>query len=1272
MSLVVAVSVLGSGGLVATVADGAGRDGAARPFRACPPGVATFQLDSSDPIACVHADVPPPGVDVNEHVSTAELLKRDGNGPKAAAAAEAAGLAVPAAVSSPTRNVACDGDGSSGYRVQAVYVFDPTKPPQTNPWSDAESYNTSGDTGGDRFTLVKPKIQEWAAGVDATFRLSAALTGGARSVRWVTEPDGQGGCVPTVLKVASTAISDPGLTALAADLKNQGLGAANRKYLLWTDATMTCGLANMYPTDSQAAQANVNNGGIAMYARVDTGCWGLQHTEAHELTHTLGAVLATAPHKTAAGHCTDESDVMCYPDGPGVTMRDVCPAQDEALLDCNGDDYFNTFPKPGSYLTTSWNAANSRFLIGGGDGTVGGNTGTNRTEVFGVNGVTALPTQVSATAVTPAGRTHTTAFSTRTQDCTTSGGAGDQGLLACRPGVASASVTAVVTDSAGVKSEASTLVTFEQAARPATLTITTPSVPGCQTAPVTITGDLVDTTTSTGVYGATVDFRQGSTVVGRAQTDLSGHVVASLGLIGLTPVTASVSDDAFAGATVSGPITVTGTCQVTSVSSTVDELHPMWGGSVMVTGTAYNDTTTVADADVTVTLGNASVSTTTDAEGGFEVTLQNLQSGGDVQVTANGVGPFTGDSVDVTSYASSVTASSTGTMTGRTAVVTGVVNRTDPYTGASSPVAGVQVQVTGSGNGWPVTSAPTDAKGAWTVTTPVLSSTQTVTAGVSGQPGLIDSSTTAKVSVASYVSAVTLSGGGNALLGTTPQLTGKLTFTDTSGSPDASGRTIRVVVTTGGVPTTTTVTTGTGGAFTVALPAVTASSSVVAYFDAATPWPAAQSAAVAVTATKPVFTTALTLDTAPTSVLTGSVATVGGSFTVRNGSGTAVAPTGAQVAVTSTQSGQAAVTQNVTVASTGRWTATIPSLKTATTVTARFLGSGNASSTWAATAPTAARTITVIPPTYTTATAITTAPGSVYYGTHATVSGKFTVTANAGTAPSPANFRIRVVVTPSGLAATTVYATTTSTGAWTVSTPAITRSTTVSAFFDKTGSWPASPGATRTVNSVNYGGAPVVSTSTTKLTGAGTATVTGVAYKTAGTTRTALPGARVTVANYDVAGVARTRTTVTADASGKFTARLAVAYNGTLRVSQAAATGVNAGSAANRSFTVVFRPAISVSTTAPKYNSTVTAYTSLSPARSGIYATLQRYAGGKWTSFTRVRTDKYGKTHLSVKASAKGTVKYRLVHRRRQVQRCRLQLDPHHDGPLTTLGDFGA
>jgi hypothetical protein len=138
------------------------------------------------------------------------------------------------------------------------------------------------------------------------------------------------------------------------------------------DSNEICGIGESYD-DSKPGQGNSNNGPTAvpaMMARVDQGCWGEYtnlargSTEAHELTHTLGAVLGSAPHATDYGHCWDSHDVMCYADGPGTQLQDLCPLTHQQLLDCNNDDYFNTNPAAGSYLRTHWNTASNQFLEG--------------------------------------------------------------------------------------------------------------------------------------------------------------------------------------------------------------------------------------------------------------------------------------------------------------------------------------------------------------------------------------------------------------------------------------------------------------------------------------------------------------------------------------------------------------------------------------------------------------------------------------------------------------------------------------------------------------------------------------------------------------------------------------------------------------------------------------------------------------------------------------------------------------------------------------------
>ena len=276
--------------------------------------------------------MPPPGVDVTDPVTTAEAVARDGAAEAAVEAADelgAPGVLDAAAASS----VPCDGDGTSGYRVQAMYVVEVGRP--------------------NRYAELLPSLRTWAAGTSTVVNRSAALTGGVRDVRFVHEP-GTTDCQPVVLNVTVPAGGLAGFGQSISAVQAQGYTNPARKYLMWTDANVLCGVANMY-LDDQPGQANANNGRYPQYARVDAGCWGGTYSvEAHELVHALGGVQRSAPHSTAAGHCRDESDRMCYVDGAGVTMQQVCPGENEALLDCGGDDYFSTYPPAGA---RTWTAA---------------------------------------------------------------------------------------------------------------------------------------------------------------------------------------------------------------------------------------------------------------------------------------------------------------------------------------------------------------------------------------------------------------------------------------------------------------------------------------------------------------------------------------------------------------------------------------------------------------------------------------------------------------------------------------------------------------------------------------------------------------------------------------------------------------------------------------------------------------------------------------------------------------------------------------------------
>lgn len=232
--------------------------------------------------------------------------------------------------------VACADDGQSGKRVQLLYLY------------------AAGTTT--RYNQYVNSFRTWAAGVDTIFDASAGETGGSRHVRYVTTPE----CTVSVSEVELPAGSLDSFAATVKALGNLGYNRADRKYLMFSDANVYCGIGT-YVDDNRPGRTNRNNGGPA-YARVDSGCWS-STMAAHELTHILGAVLNGAPNGTGTGGCTDGYDLLCGPDRSGKSVAQTCPKAHEVRLDCGHDDYFNTNPKPGSYLDTHWNVALSDFLL---------------------------------------------------------------------------------------------------------------------------------------------------------------------------------------------------------------------------------------------------------------------------------------------------------------------------------------------------------------------------------------------------------------------------------------------------------------------------------------------------------------------------------------------------------------------------------------------------------------------------------------------------------------------------------------------------------------------------------------------------------------------------------------------------------------------------------------------------------------------------------------------------------------------------------------------
>ena len=273
----------------------------------------------------------------------------------------------------------CMGNGVNGPRIQLIYMFVEGQP--------------------DRSSVMVPRIlNEFVPRMEATYRETSKQQGREIGMR-LHMP----GCRPTVdtvmISKANGQPDDPGTvhTRITDRLVEAGYSTTDRKYVTWFDGGNkgACGIAPAYSalvgevTDN-AVTGNVSNIGwqAVMFggetavvfrwgfphlgdvkpaypgAPTPRECWGRGGTgalvELHELTHLLGAVNLSAPNSNGFGHCTDDLDLMCYGE-QGVSPVPRCAVKVE-LLDCGADDYFNARPSAGSYLSTHWNTANSRFL----------------------------------------------------------------------------------------------------------------------------------------------------------------------------------------------------------------------------------------------------------------------------------------------------------------------------------------------------------------------------------------------------------------------------------------------------------------------------------------------------------------------------------------------------------------------------------------------------------------------------------------------------------------------------------------------------------------------------------------------------------------------------------------------------------------------------------------------------------------------------------------------------------------------------------------------
>ena len=796
------------------------------------------------PTVCVHGDEPPPGVDVTDHVTTAELKQRQGASERAFEAAEALGAPAATAASVTGPAVSCDGDGTSGYRTQAMYVVEAGAP--------------------NRYASLLSQFKLWAAGTDDVLNRSAALTGGVRNIRYVTEPGASGGCEARVLNITVPAGSTSSFGATIQAVQALGYTQPNRKYLMWTDASVLCGVATVYPYDTDG-QGNPNNGSYAQYARIDSGCWGHgdggreNSVEAHELVHTLGAVMSTAPHGTSPGHCFDENDTMCYPDGGGTTMQQVCPPEREYLLDCNSDDYFSTYPSPGSWLDTHWNAADSRFLLGGGDGSSGGSAGTPTTlgASLAVNNplVPGLRTQVEVTPSLPTGRSVArVVWKAARADCAFDPADQLQSAVTCSASATgSTTVTATITDSTGATKAVSGPLTFAAGGtpRPVRLATTVAGQAGspasvCTGAAAPVAATVTDVASGLPVKGLTVSFTKRATgatttplAAGSAATTASGLATVSATVSASTDLAArTAATTTYASSTSASQTAVPGRCTTTLTGSAAgSEVDHGTGITVsgLLTRNAGDTQVPVGGASVPVTLGyvDGGVSTTTAlgtartlADGSWTLVVRPLRTG-TLRAALPASTAYTAASADlgpVTVHPATTELTAAADRTdvgyGSTVVVSGRLTKTPHSTGVATGLASAALKVTVTQAGGVVTvvgSGTTKADGSYAVSVP-LKVSGAMTVGYAGAAGLpADSAAVGAVTAGTWQTALTL---GVTVDGTARVVSGFLTRSYRSVSQGAPSVRVQLRFTPADGTATTTVATPTttaAGAFSARL-----------------------------------------------------------------------------------------------------------------------------------------------------------------------------------------------------------------------------------------------------------------------------------------------------------------------------------------------------------------------------------------------------------------------------------------------------------------------
>lgn len=236
----------------------------------------------------------------------------------------------------------CSGTGDDGYRIQPIFLYNP-----------AVSLGSVD---------VPSKIKSALLTADSIYYSNSLAKGGYRRLRFVTD-------AACNLKVITLQITDPTINSdinlLLAAMAQNGYTQSDRIYVGFTNNPQSgtnAGLGTRYINAPNSNPVGPTYSVIYNWSGA---------VAAHELGHNLGAVLPNSPFSDGIGHSVDYYDLMNATLGvvpPGVTIQ--CPdgrnaTNQQVLVDCNNNDYFNLSPDPVSFIGTNWNIAFTPFFYQG-------------------------------------------------------------------------------------------------------------------------------------------------------------------------------------------------------------------------------------------------------------------------------------------------------------------------------------------------------------------------------------------------------------------------------------------------------------------------------------------------------------------------------------------------------------------------------------------------------------------------------------------------------------------------------------------------------------------------------------------------------------------------------------------------------------------------------------------------------------------------------------------------------------------------------------------